>query len=538
MGWRVAFWVRGFNSGAVTTSSSTAVPAARSKGSVVILHKANASPDADLALVVAGELRQRGHGVALDRREATGLVWARELDRDLEGADLVVVLVSAASAQSEMLAYELELATQVAQRRGGFPRLLPVRVFYKGPVSEEIGAVIRPVEFEWDAERERHVSHLVVWNSAAEDRELVDRVERRLEAVLTERGVRAEPSGGAVRRVPLLEPVGGAVPLDSGFYVARGTDGVFLEAVRRQDSLVLVKGARQMGKTSLLARGLAEARSLGRMVVMTDFQQLVPEDFVTAEAFYRGVTALIAERLGIPFPDGLRWGYNPGLAFERFWTETILGRATQPVVWAIDEFDRVFAASFGGDVAARLRSWHNARALEPALPWGRMTVALAFATEAHLFIRDLNQSPFNVGTRLVLEDFGAAEVAQLNERYGHPLRDPAELGRLAALVGGQPYLLRCAMNAMTSSGRGMEVVEELADTESSVFGEHLRRLLHSVAHDPLVLEAARQFLLRDTKPQGAVFYRLRSAGVLVGDTPEDCRMRCALYEGFLRRKLS
>src|SRR5207245_2692151 len=56
------------------------------------------------------------------------------------------------------------------------------------------------------------------------------------------------------------EAPGGAVPLDSPFYIERRTDGEFREAIRRQDSIVLVKGPRQVGKTSLLARGLQGAR--------------------------------------------------------------------------------------------------------------------------------------------------------------------------------------------------------------------------------------------------------------------------------------
>ena len=71
-----------------------------------------------------------------------------------------------------------------------------------------------------------------------------------------------------------LEPVGGAVPLDSQFYVVRATDEEFQTAIARQDSIVLVKGARQMGKTSLLARGLQQARQAGTQVVLTDFQKL------------------------------------------------------------------------------------------------------------------------------------------------------------------------------------------------------------------------------------------------------------------------
>ena len=44
--------------------------------------------------------------------------------------------------------------------------------------------------------------------------------------------------------------VGGAVPLGSPFYIERPADGEFRAAVTRGDSIVLVKGARQVGKSS------------------------------------------------------------------------------------------------------------------------------------------------------------------------------------------------------------------------------------------------------------------------------------------------
>ena len=49
-------------------------------------------------------------------------------------------------------------------------------------------------------------------------------------------------------------------------------------------------------------------------------------------------------------------------------------------------------------------------------------MAIVHATEPHLFIQDLNQSPFNVGTKIFLEDFTADQVAELNRRYNSPLR--------------------------------------------------------------------------------------------------------------------
>src|SRR5918912_560109 len=95
----------------------------------------------------------------------------------------------------------------------------------------------------------------------------------------------------------------------------------------------------------------------------------------------------------------------------------LVGRTDTLLVWGLGEVDRVFPYEAGGQLFGLLRSWHDRRRLEPDGPWDRLTVAIAYATEAHLFITDLNQSPFNVGTRLTLEDFTPGEVAELNRRY-------------------------------------------------------------------------------------------------------------------------
>src|SRR3712207_8553609 len=64
------------------------------------------------------------------------------------------------------------------------------------------------------------------------------------------------------------------------------------------------------------------------------------------------------------------------------------------------------------------------------------TTLFRSATEAHLFISDLSQSPFNVGVRLELHDFTWEQVRDLNARYGEPLGDE-QLQQYFALVGGQ-----------------------------------------------------------------------------------------------------
>ena len=74
--------------------------------------------------------------------------------------------------------------------------------------------------------------------------------------------------------------------------------------------------------------------------------------------------------------------------------------------------------AYSADVFGLFRSWHNARSLNPGGPWSRLTLAIAYATEAHLFITDLNQSPFNVGRHIQLLGFDQDQTEELNRRYG------------------------------------------------------------------------------------------------------------------------
>ena len=203
----------------------------------------------------------------------------------------------------------------------------------------------------------------------------------------------------------------------------------------------------------------------------------------------------------------------------------------------MDEVDRLFACDFGSEVFGLFRSWHNERSLDPASPWERLTLAIAYATEAHLFITDPNQSPFNVGTRLELQDFTFEQVAELNARFGSPLQGNAEVARFVRLVGGHPYLVHRGLYNMKTHGLTLSSFEDLADRDEGPFGDHLRRILVLLARDPALTEVVREVLRGRPRPTTESFYRLRSAGVMAGDSARDAKPRCQLYANYLERHL-
>src|SRR5262249_15653086 len=156
---------------------------------------------------------------------------------------------------------------------------------------------------------------------------------------------------------------------------------------------------------------------------------------------------------------------------------------------------RLFNYSFANDVFGMFRSWHNLRALEPEGPWTRLTIVLAYATEAHLFINDLNQSPFNIGTRLTLEDFALEQVRELNDRYDSPLHTEVEEEQYFELVGGHPYLVHMGIYQMASRQICLPEIQQQADRDEGIFGDHLRRIWTLLERDSSLCEAVRNVLL-------------------------------------------
>ncbi len=349
----------------------------------------------------------------------------------------------------------------------------------------------------------------------------------------------AAPSSASTAFKQMLEPVGGAVPLDSGFYVVRPTDEKFRAAITRQDSIVLVKGARQVGKTSLLARGLDHARSSGAQVVLTDMQNISADSLASVEKLLLTFADCFADQLDLDKEPAEVWKTNRSAItnFEQYLRREVLVKVTAPIVWGLDEVDRLFTCAFGSEIFGLFRSWHNKRALDPKGPWRRLTLAIAYATEAHLFITDLNQSPFNVGTRLMLEDFTFEQVDEINKVYGSPLSETAQVARYFRLVSGHPYLVRRGFYEMVTNNLDLPVLEAQSDHDEGPFGDHLRRMLFSLTQDRELCDVVRGMLQGKPCPTAESFYRLRSAGVVLGDSSRDARLRCQLYATYFERHL-
>jgi hypothetical protein len=205
--------------------------------------------------------------------------------------------------------------------------------------------------------------------------------------------------------------------------------------------------------------------------------------------------------------------------------------------WFIDEGDKLFGSAFASDFYGLIRSWHNARAIDPEGPWSRFSITIAYATEAHLFIRDLNQSPFNVGLRLILDDFSRAQIESLNVSLGEPIGSKTELEELVSLVGGHPFLIRRALHQV-QEGKDLQAFLTVATSPDGPFGDHLNRVFTSITRSQSVRSAVESVLRGSSISDAEALYRLMAAGVVRLNDRRVPIVRNRLYHAFLTEALT
>ena len=125
----------------------------------------------------------------------------------------------------------------------------------------------------------------------------------------------------------------------------------------------------------------------------------------------------------------------------------------------------------------------------------------------------------------------------LNQRYGSPLKHDSDLVRFHELLGGHPYLSRRGLNELASGNLSLDLLVAQADRDEGIFGDHLRRMFVLLARDPELTEVVRGALQGRPCPDATCFYRLRSAGVMRGESFQKTQPRCAIYSAYLRRHL-
>ena len=346
---------------------------------------------------------------------------------------------------------------------------------------------------------------------------------------------RLEPRSGPVP----LEPPEGTMHPASPFYIERQpADRIAAAAAARRDGVTLtIKGPRQVGKSSLLARAMATAGAVGKQVAYLDFQQFDAAARAHADTFFQQFVRWIGDELGLPTLREADWPLELGTVQRctRYVERVLLPALNTPVLLAMDEVDSILDCTFRTDFFAMLRVWHNNRAMPNRPLWRKLDLVLVTSTEPYELVQNLHQSPFNVGEVIELVDFVASQVARLNTLHGSPLSLEDET-RLVTLLNGHPYLTRRALYLVADGRMPCTTLFAQAATDDGPFGEHLRRHIQRLHERPELAHVLRQIVRTQRCTDDRAFWRLHGAGLVRRDG-EQTLMRCQLYADYFAGRL-
>jgi len=499
---------------------------------IFISNKGDAEPDTEVAKEIAESLSHY-HDVFVDNSIKLGQNWAEQLECELSEADYLVVLISANSIHSEMLQALITAAQRLATRRNGMPVIFPVRLAYRRPLIYPLNIYLDQLQFTlWqgpdDTARVIEEIHRAVSGGSLTKPELqmTDDTRQSGETTIPRPLPAAQPKH--------LEAPEGTMDPQSEFYVLRRSDEVALDAIARQGVTITIKGPRQMGKSSLLIRTIEAAVKAGKQAVFMDFQLIDRTHLLNADQFFRFLCAWLTNELGAEDRVDEAWKAPLGNTHRSTrYMSRLLKDLGRPLVIAMDEVEMVFEADFRSDFFGMLRSWHNSRGT--SLIWKNLDIVLVTSTEPYQLIENLNQSPFNVGEVIELEDFTPEQVADLNRRHGSPLNS-SDVRRLTALLGGHPYLVRRALYLVAVRRTTTEDLFANATSDHGPFGDHLRNQLFRLHNKEELLQGLREVIRYGTCKDELIFFRLRGAG-LVRREGRTVLPRCQLYANYFREHL-
>ena len=323
--------------------------------------------------------------------------------------------------------------------------------------------------------------------------------------------------------------VGGTMSADAPSYVERKADQELLAHVIKGDFCYILR-SRQMGKSSLMTRTVAQLQEKHICSVVIDLSEMIQRG-MTAEEFYSGLVNVFIQELKLPTQLGEWWQTHALLSavqrFSDFVSNEVLSHVQHRVVVFIDEIDSTLNLDFSDDFFAALRAFYNHRARHPDLH--RLTFVLLGVASPTDLIQDRTRTPFNIGYRIELKDFTFDEARKL--AGGLPMDDTmAEqaLARVLYWTAGHPYLTQkmCAalVTARQPKGRKQRVdtlVHTLFFSERAWEDPNLvyvrDRILEDKNHADALLELYRRVLSREPvldDDRSLVYASLKLAGIV------------------------
>ncbi len=166
--------------------------------------------------------------------------------------------------------------------------------------------------------------------------------------------------------------------------------------------------------------------------------------------------------------------------------------------------------------------------------WQKLRLIVVNSTDIYIPLQ-MNQSPFNVGLPIVLNEFNKQQVQQLAQRYKLKWKDGQEAELLMAMVGGHPALIHTALYYLSRGKITLAQLLETAPTCTGIYYHHLQRLWATLQEQPNLAIAFHQVTNapQPVQLEPILAYKLRSMG-LIKLYENKATLSCHLYQQYFQ----
>lgn len=309
----------------------------------------------------------------------------------------------------------------------------------------------------------------------------------------------------------------GSVPLDSPFYLKRPFfEEQVNQEVQKAGALIRIKAPKEMGKTSLLLRIIDYANRLRYTTVSLNLEQVDREILKDSNQLLRWLCANVAHQLKLEPRLDDYWDEDMGskISSTLYFQDYILEQINTPFVLALDEVNQIFEhPQSAKDFLPLLRSWYEEA--KRLFIWEKLRLIVVHSTEIYVPLQ-LNQSPFNVGLPIQLNNFSQEEVKKLAKCYGIDWTNGTEAEKLMSMVEGHPALVHLALYHISQENITLSQLLKTAHTSSGIYAHHLQRHCATLAEQPELVEALDN-VFNENKPVSLnpiLTYKLSSMGII------------------------
>jgi len=344
-------------------------------------------------------------------------------------------------------------------------------------------------------------------------------------------------------QISALELPNTPVPLDSALYVQRPpTETLAYEEIIKPGALIRIKAPKHMGKTSLVMRISAHAQQRGYQAVRLNLLQAEDAVLGDLERLLRWFCANITLQLGIESLLDEYWDADLGfkVSCTTYLQGYILGQLDSPLVVALDEVNRLFKyPQVAQEFLPLLRFWHEEANNMPI--WQKLRLVVTHSTEIYISL-NINQSPFNVGLSLSLDEFDWPQIQELSSKYGLEQEEfgiqSEQIKSLAEIVGGHPYLINLAFCHLVTQNNDLDLIVREAATDTGIYRDYLRGHLITLRKHPEIAAAFKKVIDAENAVQlnSIAAYELESMG-LVSLRGNDSTYSCELYRLYFKDRL-